>query len=104
MMQIDPSASLTRVSLARRYARILTPFLTGNWKVPLTRRLESLRHVAQTFLSAGSGDFPVARSIVVALQFKNSVKMRTRRHATRNKVLAFSHSSYTVSPLVRDVA
>src|SRR2546427_6392318 len=25
-----------------------------------TRRLESLRYVAQTFLSAGSGDFPVA--------------------------------------------
>jgi len=34
---------------------------TGNWKVPWTRRLESLRYVAQTFLSAGSGDFPVAR-------------------------------------------
>jgi len=45
--------------------RILALFLTGNWKVPLTRRLESLRHVAQTFLSAGLGDFPVARSIVL---------------------------------------
>jgi hypothetical protein len=43
--------------------RILALFLTGNWKVPLTRRLESLRHVAQTFLSAGSGDFPVARLV-----------------------------------------
>jgi hypothetical protein len=35
-------------------------FWSGDWKVPATRRLESLRHVAQTFLSAGSGDFPVA--------------------------------------------
>jgi hypothetical protein len=43
--------------------RSLALFLTGNWKVPLTRRLESLRHVAQTFLSAGSGDFPVARLV-----------------------------------------
>jgi hypothetical protein len=41
--------------------RNLTLFLTGDWKVPRTRRLESLRYVARTFLSAGSGDFPVAR-------------------------------------------
>jgi len=32
---------------------------TGDWKVAGTRRLESLRYVAQTFLSAGAGDFPV---------------------------------------------
>ena len=31
----------------------------GDWKVARTRRLESLRYVAQTFLSAGFGDFPV---------------------------------------------
>ena len=30
---------------------------TGDWKVPRTRRLESLRHgVARAFLSAGSGE------------------------------------------------
>jgi formylglycine-generating enzyme required for sulfatase activity len=32
----------------------LTLFLTGDWKVPRTRRLESLRYVAWTFLSTGS--------------------------------------------------
>ena len=32
---------------------------TGDWKVAGTRRLESLRYVAPTFLSAGAGDFPV---------------------------------------------
>ena len=35
---------------------------TGDWKVAGTRRLESLRYVAPTFLSAGSGDFPVPSS------------------------------------------
>ncbi|HZV33228.1 MAG TPA: hypothetical protein VFB72_01525 [Verrucomicrobiae bacterium] len=35
------------------------PNWAGDWKVARTRRLESLRHVAQTFLSAGCGDFPV---------------------------------------------
>jgi hypothetical protein len=54
-----------RIGVLIKHVRILALFLTGNWKVPLTRRLESLRHVAQTFLSAGSGDFPVARSIVL---------------------------------------
>jgi hypothetical protein len=44
--------------LAWRASLTLLP--SGDWKVPATRRLESLRHVAQTFLSAGSGDFPVA--------------------------------------------
>jgi len=34
---------------------------TGDWKVARTRRLESLRYVAQTFLSASSGDIPVPR-------------------------------------------
>src|ERR1041385_1659132 len=34
---------------------------TGEKNVPRTRMLESRRYVAQTFLSAGSGDFPVAR-------------------------------------------
>jgi hypothetical protein len=53
-----------------RIGRRLTLFLkrqfglarTGIWKDALTRRLESLRHVAavgQTFLSAGSRNFPV---------------------------------------------
>jgi len=41
--------------------RISKLFLIGDWKVPRTRRLESLRYVARTFLSAGLGDFPVAR-------------------------------------------
>ena len=35
---------------------------TGDRKVARTRRLESLRYVAWTFLSAGSGDFPVPSS------------------------------------------
>ena len=35
----------------------------GDWKVARTRRLESLRYVAQTFLSAGAGDFPVPGSV-----------------------------------------
>ena len=35
---------------------------TGDWKGARTRRLESLRYVAQTFLSAGSGDIPVPSS------------------------------------------
>jgi hypothetical protein len=37
-----------------------TQLLTGDWKVPGTRRQECLRHVAQAFQPAGSGDFPVA--------------------------------------------
>ena len=53
--------------------RILTLFLTGDWKVPSTRRQECRRYVAQAFQPAGSGDFPVAG---LALATKNSIKMR----------------------------
>jgi hypothetical protein len=35
--------------------------LTGDWKVPGTRRLESLRHRARTWSSAGWNNFPVTR-------------------------------------------
>jgi hypothetical protein len=35
----------------------------GDWKVARTRRLESLRYVTQTFLSASDGDFPVRGSL-----------------------------------------
>ena len=39
---------------------------------------ESLRCVAQTFLSAGLGDFPVARFKASRFNFKDGVKMRPR--------------------------
>ena len=54
----------------------LTLFLTGDWKVPGTRTLESVRYVAQAFQPAGSGDFPVACSCLQPNAFTNSVKMR----------------------------
>ena len=36
---------------------------TGDKNVPGTRRQDCLRYVAQAFQPAGSGDFPVARSM-----------------------------------------
>ena len=41
----------------------------GDWKVTLTRRLESLRYVVPTFLSAGSGDIPVPGSMLRLTHF-----------------------------------
>ena len=41
----------------------------GDWKVALTRRLESLRYVVPTFLSAGSGDIPVPGSMLRLAHF-----------------------------------
>ena len=41
----------------------------GDWKVALTRRLESLRYVAPTFLSADSGDIPVPGSMLRLTHF-----------------------------------
>ncbi len=38
--------------------------------------LESLRYVAQTFLSAGSGDFPLARYKASHFKSEASVKIR----------------------------
>jgi hypothetical protein len=36
---------------------------SGDWKVPVTRRQECLRYVAQAFQPASAGDFPVAQSL-----------------------------------------
>jgi hypothetical protein len=43
---------------------------TGDWEVAVTRGLETLRYVAQTFLSAGSGTFqsPVTDSLTLPLR------------------------------------
>jgi hypothetical protein len=67
----------------------LDTILTGDWKVPRTRRQECLRYVAQAFQPASSGDLPVARFIGLALKFKNSVTMYPKGK-TRQDFIAFS--------------
>ncbi len=42
------------------FVRILTLFLTGDWKVPGTRRLESLRYTGRAILPVGSVGFAIA--------------------------------------------
>jgi len=59
--------------------RILTLFLTGDWKVPRTRRLESLRYVARTFLSAVLATFQSPDAPSRDFPAKNSVKMHPYR-------------------------
>ena len=72
---------------------ILTRFKTGDWKVPGTRTLESVRYVAQAFQPAGSGDFPVACSCLQDA-FENSAEILRRDANMKFQIAHFKSKIY----------